>query len=117
MAKIMKSDGSIVEVPDNEVWVPETPEAKAVLRLEQARTECERRIYAVADLHAQMNMSAAAGAGLLTEDQMNAWKSGLLWVSQMRATWEPLAAGIADIHADANWPECPAAAAALADGF
>lgn len=93
--------------------VPLTAEERVSL----ARRECQRRIYAVADLHAQMNMSAVAGAGLMTTDQMDAWKAGLLWIEQMRANWEPLAAGTDDITDDANWPTCPVAAAALADGF
>jgi len=87
-------------------------------RLAVASTECQRRIFGVADSTAQMNMASAAAANMLTADQMTAYQSGLQWIAQMRGTWRGLAADTSkDITADANWPTCPTAVVALAAGF
>ena len=118
MAYIRKSDGSRVRVTAEDVWGPPPTKSELLAEREKvASQECERRIYEVAPIHAQMNLSAAGGAGLLTDDQMAAWRAGLLWVGQMRAAWKPLAATDKEITADDSWPECPAAARALADAF
>jgi len=93
-------------------------EEVAVARMEAAAKECGKRIHAVADATAQMNMASAASANMLSEDQMTAWKQALAWVQQMRGTWQAIAADTTkDITDDVHWPECPVAAAALADGF
>jgi hypothetical protein len=87
-------------------------------RMTEAAQECSRRIYAIADATAQMNMASAASAGIMSTDQLDAWKQALFWVGQMRGTWRGLAADVSKIITDdANWPTCPVAAAALADGF
>jgi len=97
---------------------PPTPEPTLEERLTESAQECSRRIYAVADATAQMNMASRASADLMSADQMTAWKSSLAWVDQMRGTWRDLAADTTkDITDDANWPECPSDVVALADLF
>mgnify|MGYP000902449405 FL=1 len=104
---------------DNGVWSePVKPETTLEERMTAAAQECSRRIYAVADATAQMNMASRASADLMSADQMTAWKSSLAWVDQMRGTWRDLAADTTkDITDDANWPECPSDVVALADLF
>lgn len=81
------------------------------------RLECRRRIFAVVDEMAQINLAAASGAGLLTAEQMAAYVAGLLWIQQMRGAWAGLVASGADLSDDANWPAIPAGAATLAATF
>jgi hypothetical protein len=100
---------TVVNLPAEEV---------ASTRMKAAAQECSRRIYAIADATSQMNMASMASAGLMSTDQLDAWKQALFWVGQMRGTWRGLAADVSKIISDdANWPTCPVAAAALADGF
>lgn len=86
-------------------------------RKEAARRECRRRIFAVADETAQMNLTAARAAGLLSEAQQTVHTSGLTWVAAMRAAWEPMAIAGDDPLDDANWPAIPAGVADLAALF
>ncbi|WP_083099514.1 hypothetical protein [Pseudophaeobacter leonis] len=81
------------------------------------RLECRRRIFAVVDEMAQINLAAAAGAGLLSAEQMAAYIAGLEWITQMRGTWAGLVDTGADLSDDANWPAVPDAAATLAATF
>jgi hypothetical protein len=95
-----------------------TAEETAAMRMAEAAQECSRRIYAIADQTAQMNMASMASAGLMSTDQLDAWKQALFWVGQMRGTWRGLAADVSKVITDnTHWPKCPVAAAALADGF
>ena len=96
----------------------ETPEARA--RAQQAhqqavaRAECRRRLLAIASESTQINMAAAAAAGLLPKDQMTAYRAWVKWVAGMRAQ----AATMADKALDpADWPECPPEALALVRTF
>lgn len=110
-----QADGSWVRE-----WTIEqkTAEEIAEQRFVLAAKECSRRIYAVADETAQMNMASMASAGLLTSEQMTAYQSGLQWIAQMRGTWRGLAADTSkDVTVDANWPECHADVVALAGAF
>ena len=87
-------------------------------RVEQAKSQCRVRIVAVADETAQLNIAAAASAGLLTEEQKAAWGVALQWVSDMRAAWMPIAEDFdADIMADESWPAVPAGVAELGAAF
>lgn len=86
-------------------------------RKEAARRECRRRIFAVADETAQMNLTAARAAGLLTSEQQTTHNAGLAWVAAMRAAWEPMAEASEDPLDDANWPAIPAGVAELAALF
>ncbi len=88
--------------------------ARAMAR---AKTECRRRILAVANETAQINLAAAAAADQLTPEQRTAYVAGLDWIMQMRAAWPALAATGADLTDDANWPAVPAGAAELAGDF
>jgi hypothetical protein len=81
------------------------------------RLECRRRIFAVVDEMAQINLAAASGAGLLDAEQMAAYVAGLGWITQMRGTWPGLVDAGADLSDDANWPAVPDGAAALVSAF
>lgn len=81
------------------------------------KAECRRRILAVADETAQINLAAAAGAGALSDEQRTAFSAGVQWIGQMRAAWPALVASGADLSDDANWPAVPAGVAELAEAF
>ena len=91
---------------------PAMPDADSI------KTECSRRIFAIANSNAQMNMASFAAAGLFSASQMTAYTSGLQWVAAMRAKCAALiAAADPAFTNDASWPQCPQAAAALAAQF
>lgn len=77
-----------------------TTEDKAALQqqmlLQDRKAECRMRIFAVCDEIAQINLAAAASAGLLDAAQMQTYRAGLTWIQAMRAAC-----------ADGNWPETP----------
>lgn len=79
-----------------------------------ARRECRRRILAVCDETAQINLAAAVAAGLITGADLETYRAGLAWVEAMRATWAGLAEAGADLADDANWPVVPDGVAELA---
>ncbi len=90
-------------------------EAEAA-RLGEAKAECRRRILAVADEIAQINLASAAAAGLMTNAQMAVYSSGLGWVNAMRAASSTMPADT-DYRNDAAWPPVPAGMAELAAEF
>jgi hypothetical protein len=107
-------------------WVVRTKTAEelaAEAAAEQAaamaagKAECRRRILAVADETAQINLAAAAGASLMTDQQRAVFVAGVQWIGQMRAAWPALVASGSDLSDDANWPAVPAGAAELAAAF
>jgi hypothetical protein len=87
-----------------------TSEEKAARQETAARdarkAECRTRIFAVVDQTAQMNLAAAAAAGVLSEAQMGVYRAGLSWIHAMRAA-----------QVDGNWPDVPAGVQDLADAF
>lgn len=101
--------------------------AIAEKRVEAAKTECRRRIYAVASREAQMNMTSAAvsiaaktGAARTDSEatELADHADALAWVAAMRANVDTLASDpTAAITADANWPACPANVIALAGRY
>ncbi|MCI5097720.1 MAG: hypothetical protein MRY77_15505 [Rhodobacteraceae bacterium] len=82
-----------------------TAEAEVAL-LASRKAECRARIFAVVDQTAQMNLAAAAAAGVLDAGSMAVYRSGLAWIHAMRAA-----------QADGNWPAVPAGVAELAEQF
>ena len=96
-------------------------------RLYSIKTECRRRIYAVASAETQTNMASVAaviGAKTATartdaeKGQVAAFGMALEWVQAMRGAAQTLAADAeADFAADARWPACPAEVVALAASF
>jgi hypothetical protein len=70
------------------------------------KAECRALILAVVDETAQLNLNAAAAAGMLTTEQMAAYRSGLDWIHAMRAA-----------QVDGNWPDVPPGVAELAEQF
>lgn len=95
----------------------EKAEQDLALSMQEAKAECRRRILAVVNETAQINLAAAAAADQLTPEQRTAYVAGLDWIMQMRAAWPALAASGADLTDDANWPVVPAGAAELAGAF
>jgi hypothetical protein len=67
------------------------------------KSDCRDRIFAVADSIAQINLAAAASAGLLDTAQMAIYRAGLEWINNMRTA-----------SATGNWPDVPSGVAALA---
>jgi hypothetical protein len=112
----------------NNVLVDMTPEEIAALtptpeqilenRQASAKAECRRRILDLVDETAQINLAAAAGAEVLTAEQLTVYRTGLSWIMSLRATWPTLAADAdADIYDDANWPQPTQAMRDLAEAF
>ncbi len=91
--------------------------ADLAARLDEGKAECRRRIFAVVDEMAQINLVAAASTGLLSEAQRASYIAGLAWITQMRGTWPGLVEAGADLSDDANWPAVPDGAAALVAAF
>ncbi len=94
----------------------EKTDAEQAAQLALAKLECKRRIEAVADATAQSNLLAAIAVGGLDAGQLTTFGSGVLWISQMRATWPTLGA-VADVTDDSHWPAVPAGVAELAALF
>lgn len=119
MAWVRRSDGTRIQVTSKSIWGPPPTEQQITdRRLEQAKAECRNRIFAVADEIAQVNLAAAAAGGLLTPEQMTVYRSGLVWIHQMRANCAALAGDHgSDIPSDASWPDIPAGVAKLAAAF
>lgn len=119
MAKITKSDGTDAEVPDEEIWGPPPTKQEITLqRLEQAKAACRARIFAVADEVAQINLAAAAGAGLFSPSELLTYRAGLQWVEAMRQNCGTLAMKHnMEISADESWPDIPAGVAELAERY
>jgi hypothetical protein len=87
-------------------------------RVGRVKAECSRRIYALADAHAQMNLASVAAAGLLTAEHMATYQSGLGWIAAMRLTCVGLVGNVkADFMAEAAWPDIPSGVAELAAAF
>lgn len=88
----------------------------AAARSLAAREECRRRILAVVPETAQVNLTAAAAADLLSPEDLATFKAGLGWIAAMRAAWPGIAAAGQPVGT-ADWPTAPAAVAALAARF
>lgn len=87
-------------------------------RRSQAKAECRKRILAIADETAQINLAAAASAGAFSVDQLATYRAGVSWIAQTRAAWPPLAENLAaDIEDDANWPQPTQDIVDLANAF
>lgn len=82
------------------------------------KAECQRRIYAVVDRIAQVNLAAAAAGGVLTTQQMTLYRSGLAWIASMRSVCATLiAASDRTFAEDRHWPEPSAEIITLANEF
>lgn len=86
-------------------------------RLSHARFECRRRILAICGETAQINLSAAASAGLLVEDDVLRYKAFLNWISEMRTAWSSIAQAGHNPSDDTHWPAVPAEAMHLIARF
>lgn len=82
------------------------------------RLHVAERILSHASQGTQMNMAAAAAAGILDDDQLAAFREGLQWVAAVRLKGKELIQnGVADYENDEHWPEPSEAATALAALF
>lgn len=88
----------------------------AAARNSAAREECRRRILAVVPETAQVNLTAAAAADLLSPADLATFKAGLGWIAAMRAAWGQIAASGQPVET-AEWPAPGAAIAELAARF
>lgn len=84
----------------------------------QVKSECQRRIYAIASQNAQVNMTAYVASGLAPNADKTAFAHSLEWVSAMRAA----SAGLIDdedvtFGSDSHWPACPSDVVELASRF
>jgi hypothetical protein len=96
---------------------PDMRAARAVAEREGvAKAECYRRIIAVVDEMAQLNLASVAAAGLLPAPDLAVYIAGLEWVAAMRAAW-PAAARADNATDDALWPPVPAGVAELGGRF
>lgn len=78
------------------------------------KSECQRRICAVASDKAQMNMTAAAAAGRFSKKETTTYSAALDWVDAMRSACRALiAAADADYADDSKWPALPSGVADL----
>lgn len=111
------NEWSILNQEVYDARLAEEEELRVSNRLTISAAECSRRIFEKASANRQMNLASAASAGLMDETAMGLWRLALGWVASMRATWQPLAAGVDDIHNDANWPDLPAGVQDLLDQF
>jgi RES domain-containing protein len=82
----------------------------AEARQAHRKQECRDRIHEVIDATAQINLAAAAAAGVLTPEQMSVYRLGLNWIHAMREA-------CGDDRSDDNWPPLPAEVAKLARQF
>lgn len=76
------------------------------------KAECRDLIFEVIDATAQTNIAAAASAGLLTQEQMDVYRSGVGWINDMRA-----ACKVAIEGGEAKWPDAPSAVSQMAAAF
>lgn len=93
---------------------------------EIAKGEAAKRIVAVVDLTAQLNLNAAMNAGTLSAEDQATFALGVQWIDQVRAAWPVLVSThfdpdpqvvALDIYDDANWPVIPAGVADLGSRF
>lgn len=111
-----------LHVPDDlepvlRALMPDQADAVRDQRGQAAKAECRRRILAVASETAQMNMAASAAAGLMSDDDVEAFRDWCTWRSAMINRARSLAGGDAPIEDDGTWPVIPKNAAALAAYF
>lgn len=109
--------------------VPETLvfEAAIKVRAKAVSAECRRRIYAVASIETQMNMSAATAviSGKAASDRsaeeivtLTGAASAIGWVTAMRGAMSALSADSAlDFMSDDAWPVVPAEVISMLEFF
>ena len=110
MPDVVGCDGErVVET----VSYSEIPDTRIVAEL--VKTECAKRIYAVASDNAQKNMLASYVAGNLTSEDEAVFKTGTNWIMSMQATCRNLIVS-PDVayRDDSKWPSVPDGVAALA---
>jgi hypothetical protein len=92
--------------------VPHTPTSSEI------KSECQRRIYAIASPDCQMNMTAYIAAGGATDADKTAFSTSLTWVMAMRAKCITFLDSLdPTFRQDSHWPVCPDSVIALAAKF
>ena len=89
----------------------------AAQRRKLARDTCRRRIIEMVSETKQMNITAAASAGMLSGGQHAGHAAMTGWIGSMRAAWGPLADTQVDLSDDSNWPDAPATLIAFVSEF
>lgn len=126
-AVILTEESGVVaasEVDTPELWTKVLAASPTAFRIpadelaSMVKAECQRRIYAVVDQVAQVNLAAAAAGGVLTAEQMTVYRAGLAWIAAMRAACGTLIAASDQAFAeDRHWPTPEASIVTLADAF
>jgi len=121
---ITKDDGPVLASSerDPEFWSAVLAAKPTAFRVPfdplMVKAECQRRIYAVVDQIAQVNLAAAAAGLVLTEEQMAVYRAGLAWIASMRTVCGSLiAASDRTFSDDRHWPAPDASIVALAEAF
>ena len=110
------------------VGVPDNIVDEFVLgeKLKMIKSECGRRIYAVASKESQSNVSTKLGlialksASSRTDEEkaiVDGAEKGIQWVNDMKAAMPALLANGEDYTADAAWPQIPEEAAQVYSQF
>ena len=82
------------------------------------KAECQRRIYAVVDQIAQVNLAAAAAGGVFSDPQMTVYRAGLAWIASMRAVCGQLVTNNDEaFKEDRHWPDPGPTIIALANQY
>jgi hypothetical protein len=87
--------------------------AQDEIKLTIARAQCHRRITQVCSEIRQINLSTAAAAGVMNLADMERYRALQRWISDMRATWQPLAQAAQDPAEQRHWPIVPEAVLVL----
>lgn len=86
--------------------------------VDAVKTECGRRIYAVASDSAQKNMLANVAAGKMSASDKRLFNSGVEWIASMQEVCRSLAtARDVTFAKDSHWPEPPPGVADLASRY
>lgn len=107
--------------PERQVYdtlrAPTAAEAQTQF-IENVKAKAGALIVAAADSVTRENMSVAFSLGLMTEAQEAAYRAGVQWAFAVQhRSREIIMTGEQDYADDAQWPEAPAEAIALAKEF
>ena len=124
---VTRSDGSISTVsadPTNADYQTIVASGSQILPCDTGwvssivKSECSRRIFAVASQNTQSNMGLYISSGAAPDSDKTLAVKWLQWVAAMRAACQSLiAASDLTFAQDNHWPSCPADVAAFTARF
>lgn len=95
-----------------------SPASSPAFNADDVKTECGRRIYAVASDNAQKNMLATIVAGGMSDADKTTFGAGVIWIADMQVACRDLIASAdPDFADDTKWPTVPAGVTELAARF